>query len=130
VTCARYLRSNATRYEKILWRRLRNRNFANYKFRRQHPVDCYILDFYCCEARLAIELDGGGHNYIGREIYDEARTKFLASQGIVVLRFWNHQLRENLDNVLEAIWFALEQRCGNNPSPQSSPFAKGRGSSC
>jgi very-short-patch-repair endonuclease len=104
--------------------------FANYKFRRQHPLDCYILDFYCPEAHLAIELDGGGHNYIGREIYDEARTKFLVSQGIVVLRFWNHQLRENVDNVLEAIWFALEQRRGNNPAPQSSPFDKGRGSSC
>ena len=130
MTRARYLRRKATRYEKILWRRLRNRNFANYKFRRQHPLDCYILDFYCPEAHLAIELDGGGHNYIGREIYDEARTKFLVSQGIVVLGFWNHQLRENVDNVLEAIWFALEQRRGNNPSPQSSPFDKGRGSSC
>jgi very-short-patch-repair endonuclease len=129
VNRARYLRRNPTRYEKILWRRLRNRNFATYKFRRQHPLDRYILDFYCSEAQLAIELDGGGHNYIEREMHDEGRTKFLATQGIFVLRFWNHQLRENLDSVLEAIWFELERRCGANPSPQSSPFEKGRGRS-
>jgi very-short-patch-repair endonuclease len=129
VTRARYLRKNPTRYEKILWRHLRNRKFADYKFRRQHPIDCYILDFYCPEARLAIELDGSGHNYLGREMQDVTRTKFLTSQGISVLRFWNHQLRENIDSVLEAIWFELKKCSENNPSPQSSPFAKGRGSS-
>ena len=117
MTQAQHLRKNATRYEKELWRHLRNRKFANYKFRRQHPIDCYIVDFYCPEAHLAIELDGGGHNYIGREVYDGERTKFLASEGISVLRFWNRQVRENLDSVLETIWFELEQRSGDNPSP-------------
>jgi very-short-patch-repair endonuclease len=59
---ARLLRKKATEPERILWRRLRNRKFAGYKFRRQHPFDDYILDFYCPRAKLAIELDGGGHN--------------------------------------------------------------------
>src|SRR6266850_1379197 len=66
MTRARHLRRNATRYERILWRHLRNRKFDNWKFRRQHPVDRYILDFYCPEARIAIELDGGGHNDEGQ----------------------------------------------------------------
>jgi very-short-patch-repair endonuclease len=117
VTRVRYLRKNATDCEKILWRHLRNRNFANYKFRRQHPIDRCILDFYCPEARLAVELDGGGHDYMRRRMHDQARTEFLTSQQIVVLRFWNHQVREELDSVLQAIWFALEQRSPNNPSP-------------
>jgi len=64
VTRARYLRKNATDCERILWCHLRNRNFANYKFRRQHPIDRYILDFYCPEMRLAVELDGGDHDYM------------------------------------------------------------------
>ena len=114
---ARSLRKNSTRYEKTLWRHLRNRNFANYKFRRQHPVGCYIIDFYCPEAHLAIELDGGGHNYIAREIHDQARTQFLANQGIRVLRFWNHQVRDELGSVLESIWFELEERGRSNTSP-------------
>jgi very-short-patch-repair endonuclease len=117
VTHARYLRKNATDCERILWRRLRNRNFANYKFRRQHPIDRYILDFYCSEARLAVELDGGGHDCIRRQLHDRDRTEFLVSRKIVVLRFWNHQVREELDSVLQAIWFVLEQRCPKNPSP-------------
>jgi very-short-patch-repair endonuclease len=84
---------------------------------RQHPIDRYILDFYCPEARLAVELDGGGHDSMRRRMHDRDRTEFLASQQIVILRFWNHQVREELDSVLQAIWFALEQRSPNNPSP-------------
>src|SRR6266478_4918320 len=83
-TCARYLRKSATDCERLLWRHLRNRNFANYKFRRQHPVDRYILDFYCPQARLGVELDGGGHGYIRRRMHDRDRTEFLASQKIMV----------------------------------------------
>jgi very-short-patch-repair endonuclease len=68
VNRARLLRKKATDPERVLWRHLRNRNFAGYKFRRQHPLDCYILDFYCPTAKLAIDLDGGGHNYRGGQI--------------------------------------------------------------
>jgi very-short-patch-repair endonuclease len=126
---ARLLRKKATAPERILWRRLRNRNFASYKFRRQHPFDRYVLDFYCPSAKLAIELDGGGHNYYAGQIRDHTRSQFLARHGVVVLRFWNHQVRQELDSVLRAIWFALEEQQKNNPSPSSSPFGKGRAES-
>jgi very-short-patch-repair endonuclease len=96
---------------------LRNRNFAGYKFRRQHPLDRYILDFYCPTAKLAIELDGGGHNYHVGQIRDRARSEFLARNGIIVLRFWNHQVRQELDSVLQSIWFALQERRSSDPSP-------------
>ena len=124
---AQLLRKKATEPERILWRHLRNRNFAGYKFRRQHPFDDYVLDFYCPSAKLAVELDGGGHNYHAGQIRDRTRSEFLARRGIVVLRFWNHQVRRELDSVLQAIWFAVDQRQLDNPSPLSSPFGKGRG---
>jgi very-short-patch-repair endonuclease len=127
VNRARLLRKKATDTEQILWRHLRNRNFAGYKFRRQHPFESHVLDFYCPAAKVAIELDGGGHNYRLGQIRDRARSEFLARKGIIVLRFWNHQVRQELDSVLRAIWFVLQQRCLSQPSPQSSPFAKGRG---
>ena len=114
---ARLLRKKETDTERILWRHLRNRNFPGYKFRRQHPLDCYIMDFYCPIAKLAIELDGGGHNYRVAQIRDRTRSEFLARKGIVVLRFWNHQVRQELDGVLQAIWFALQEQCLSKPSP-------------
>ena len=115
MTRARYLRKSATDCERILWRHLRNRQFAAYKFRRQHPLDPYVLDFYCPALKLAIELDGSGHDSRVREKRDQTREKFLSEEGIVVIRFWNHQVREELDSVLDAIWLALENR--GNPSP-------------
>ena len=124
---ARLLRKKATEPERILWRHVRNRNFAGYKFRRQHPLDDYVLDFYCPSAKLAIELDGGGHNYRSGQTRDRTRSQFLARHGVIVLRFWNHQVRQELDSVVRAIWFALEERRKSNPSPLSSPFRKGRG---
>jgi very-short-patch-repair endonuclease len=127
VNRARLLRKKATQSERILWQHLRNRSFAGYKFRRQHPFDDYVLDFYCPSAKLAVELDGGGHNYHAGQTRDRARSEFLARSGVVVLRFWNHQFRQELDSVLQAIWFTLEERQKNNPSPSSSPFGKGRG---
>ena len=114
---ARLLREKATDTERILWRHLRNRNFAGYKFRRQHPLDRFIIDFYCPTAKVAIELDGGGHNYRVGKIRDRARLEFLARKGIIVLRFRNHQVRQELDSVLQAIWLALQERCSSNPSP-------------
>jgi very-short-patch-repair endonuclease len=123
---ARMLRKKATDTERILWRHLRNRNFAGYKFRRQHLLGCYTLDFYSPAAKLAIELDGGGHNYQLRRIGDRKRSNLLADQGVTVLRFWNHQVRYELDSVLKAIWFALEERPSSQPSPQSSPLRRER----
>jgi len=120
------LRKRATDAERILWRHLRNRNFVGYKFRRQHPLGCYVLDFYCLAAKLAIELDGGGHNYRLGQMRDKSRSNVLADQDVIVLRFWNHQVRYELDSVLKAIWFALEKRLLSQPSPQSSPFRRER----
>jgi very-short-patch-repair endonuclease len=95
VSRARYLRKNLTPQERVLWRCLRNRNFEGWKFRRQHPLEAYLLDFYSPEARLVIEIDGGGHNFARRESLDEERARFLASKNIEVLRFWNNEVNDN-----------------------------------
>ena len=117
MTIARHLRKNATRAERILWRHLRDRRFANHKFRRQHPIDPFILDFYCPEAQLGIELDGGGHNRVSNQQHDAARAEFLATEGIVLLRFWNHLVIKETESVMQTIWIALEERSKRNPSP-------------
>ena len=76
MTPAQALRKRAGKAEQLLWRELRNRRFAKYKFRRQHPFAHYILDFYCPAAQLAVEIDGGGHNEEQRRRKDEERTRF------------------------------------------------------
>lgn len=124
---ARLLRKKPTEPERMVWRHLKNRNFEGYKFRRQHPFKGYALDFYFPSARIAIALDGGWHNYRAGRTTDQMRSEFLACHGIDVLRFWNHQVRQELDSGLQAISVALEQRQKNNPSPSSSPFVKGKG---
>jgi very-short-patch-repair endonuclease len=115
MTRARQLRKSATQHERLLWRHLRNRQLRGWKFRRQHPVDRFIIDFYCPEARLAIELDGGGHNFANSESLVQERTRFLASKNILVLRFWNYLINRELRSVLETIWSTLKRR--GNPSP-------------
>lgn len=82
---------------------LRNRRFLGLKFRRQHPLPPYVLDFYCEELKLAIELDGGQHNAVDSRRYDERRSRYLADQEIHVLRYWNHEVLGDLENVVEAI---------------------------
>src|SRR2546421_9095641 len=83
--------------------------FRGLQFRRQHPLGSYILDFYCPAAKLALEFDGGGHLSSGQP-RDRIRDQFFASQGIQIVRFWNHQIREELDSVLTAIWVAIDKR--------------------
>src|SRR5881398_641450 len=80
-----------------------------------NPVDRYIIDFYCPEARLAIELDGGGHNFANRESLDQERTRFLASKNILVLRFWNYLINRELRSALETIWSTLKRRGNSSP---------------
>jgi very-short-patch-repair endonuclease len=104
---ARQLRKQSTGTERILWRQLRSRRLMNHKFRRQHTIEPYILDIYCPERRLAVELDGGGHNLMSERRYDAKRTEFLTNRGILVLRFWNRQVRENVTAVLHTIILAL-----------------------
>jgi very-short-patch-repair endonuclease len=88
---ARRLRRDQTREEKQLWRALRAGRFAGFKFRRQHPLGKYCLDFYCPAACLAVELDGFGHGLPKQRTLDLAREQWLARDGIEVLRYWNHQ---------------------------------------
>ena len=78
-----------------MWRWLRDRRFSGYKFRRQFPMGEYVLDFFCEESRLNIELDGGGHGAPEQRAKDAVRDAWLATQGVKVLRFWNHRLRRD-----------------------------------
>ena len=94
----------------MLWRWLRDRRFSAYKFRRQHPLGRHILDFYCAEAKLNIELDGFQHGHPERREADAARDTWLAGRGIMVLRFWNARLRREKEVVRNAIWEALQNR--------------------
>lgn len=93
------LRNSATPQEVVLWSRLRNYQ-TGFKFRRQHSIGSYIIDFYCPEKKLAIEIDGSQH--ISSEP-DLERTKFLNTQGIQVLRFWNNEVNINIDGVVMKI---------------------------
>ncbi len=97
------LRNEATDAEKLLWNSLKHRQLAGHKFRRQHSIDRYILDFYCPQHKLAIELDGGGHFTQTAIDYDEQRTAFLNSLEIQVLRFTNEEIMKNLGGALERI---------------------------
>ena len=107
---ARRLRQRHTDAERLMWELLRDRRFCGFKFRRQHPCGRYILDFYCHEAKLAIELDGGQHNTDAARRTDEKRSAFLADEKIDVLRFWNHEVLGETEAVLEAIHTALTAR--------------------
>ncbi|MFA5193540.1 MAG: DUF559 domain-containing protein [Verrucomicrobiia bacterium] len=107
---ARLLRKQQTPAEKLLWRWLRGWRFSHFKFRRQHPIGHHVLDFYCCKARLNIELDSGGHNDPAQELRDKERDEFLKAQGILVLRFPNLSLLKNPDGVRLMICEALHER--------------------
>ncbi|QEM10846.1 endonuclease domain-containing protein [Mucilaginibacter rubeus] len=107
IKLCRELRQQETRAEKLLWQELRNRKLINKKFLRQHPLCVqtnfgkslyYIPDFYCHEARLVIEADGGIH--LIKKQYDENRDKVLAGMGLKILRFENHEIENNINDVL------------------------------
>ena len=100
---AKALRRNATHVETILWRQLRARQIEGVKFRRQQPIDGYIVDFVSFETRLVIELDGGQHAMNRQKDKDIKRDRCLTRNGFKVLRFWNHHVLGNLDGVLESI---------------------------
>ncbi len=104
---AKSMRRAPTEAEQKLWNFLRRKHLAGFKFRRQQPVGPYILDFYCFEAKVAIELDGGGHALDDQRAYDDQRTQYLASQGIRILRFWNNELVKNPEGVCQRIVHAL-----------------------
>jgi very-short-patch-repair endonuclease len=100
---AHELRRNMTEAEKLLWKELKNRRIFKTRFRRQHPIDIFIVDFYCHEFKLAIELDGEIH--LKKEVaeYDDGRTHDINKLGITILRFTNDQVFTEKDNIIRDI---------------------------
>ena len=98
---AKQLRKNSTKAEALLWGRLRAKQMHGIKFRRQQPIENYIVDFVSFEKRIIIELDGGQHQMNKKK--DNERDRFLAESGFNVLRFWNNDIFENFEGVLEVI---------------------------
>ncbi len=115
---SRDLRRNMTNAERHLWNRIRQRQLPEHKFRRQHPIGPYIVDFACLAARLVVEVDGGQH--AEQQDYDLRRDNYIRKSGFRVLRFWNNQILTHADDVLAEILRALR------PPPKTNP-RKGEG---
>ncbi|HLT46621.1 MAG TPA: endonuclease domain-containing protein [Rubricoccaceae bacterium] len=131
----RDLRNHATRAEQALWRRLKGRALRGRKFRRQHGIGRYVVDFYCPSERLAVELDGAPHRDPLRAAYDAQRQRDLEALGIRVLRFENREVLERPDFVLTAIASCftseanagLEKKGRNDPPPPQTRRGPGGG---
>ena len=116
---AKRLRRQSTDAETLLWRRVRSRQLQGLKFRRQFPIDRYVVDFFCAEARLIVELDGGQHAL--QVEADKARTTMFSEMGYLVLRFWNNDVLSNIDGVLETIVLAIKPQAFEPPHPNPLP---------
>jgi very-short-patch-repair endonuclease len=116
---ARRLRRNQTDAERVLWLRLRDRRLAGWKFKRQVPIDRYIVDFFCADGKLIIEIDGGQHEQ--RRERDGNRTAALEAMGYLVLRFWNNEVLQNTSGVLETILSTMSQPRPDPPHPTPLP---------
>jgi very-short-patch-repair endonuclease len=114
----RAMRREPTTAEAALWERLRAGRLVGVKFRRQHPLDRFVVDFYASEQRLAVEVDGGVHDQVDRREADEVRDAHLARLGVRMLRVRNEAIASVLDAVLDAIRRALHE-----PSPRPDPDA-------
>ncbi len=115
---ARGLRQSMTDAEQKLWHHLRNRHLSDNKFRRQHEIDHYIVDFGCTDAMLIVELDGGQHAQ--QQEYDNSRTRHLEAKCCRVLRFWNNDVLVQIESVLEVILASLA-----SPIPHPNPLPTG-----
>jgi very-short-patch-repair endonuclease len=111
----KYLRSNSTKAERLLWSRLKRSQVLDFKFRRQQGIGSYILDFYCAKARLAIEIDGETHIKPDEIEYDKNRQREIEELGIQFLRFTNRDVFENLEGVLQTIGEKLQEL--SKPTP-------------
>ena len=125
---ARNLRTNQTDAEQLLWQLLRGRRFLGLKFRRQHPVKPYVLDFFCHEMKLAVEVDGGQHNEAEHRCKDAQRTAYLADQGITVVRYWADTVLKDTSAVLQDLYEKVQQlkSASRTPSPLT-PLPEGEG---
>ena len=119
---ARALRKQSTEAEKKLWQKLRRKQFQGLRFRRQYPLGPYFGDFVCLPARLVVEVDGASHTDFDQVQHDERRTHWLVSQNFHVLRFWNSDIFENIDGVIERIDAVMRE----SPFPPT-PSREGRG---
>jgi very-short-patch-repair endonuclease len=119
---ARRLRRDQTDAERTLWFRLRDRRLLGFKFRRQAAINQYVVDFCCADARLIIEIDGGQH--AERTEKDLNRTQILESMSYIVLRFWNNDVMQNIDGVLEEIVRTLKQQRPEPPHPNPLPLGE------
>ncbi|MEC5385018.1 endonuclease domain-containing protein [Uliginosibacterium sp. H3] len=117
---AKRLRTAQTKAEQCLWYRLRAHRFIGLKFKRQKPIGPYIADFICIEKQLIVEVDGGQH--AGAKTYDDVRDKYLNEQGFMVLRFWNNEVLDQTEAVLEKIRVAVEG-CSEPSPPAPLPQA-------
>jgi len=117
----RTLRKESTDAERWLWQRLRNRELLGWKFRRQHPIGCYIVDFVCIEKKIIIELDGSQH--AENQTADSTRSEYLEEKGYQVLRFWNNNVLVRGEAVLNTILSYLTE---DAPSPRPSPPKRAR----
>lgn len=111
----RNLRNRPTCSEKIIWHYLCGNNLGGYKFRRQQGIGPYVVDFYCPEAKLAVEIDGDSHYQIGAAEHDRVKQEFIERAGIRVVRFTDNDVRDSLDNALAIIL----QKLRTTPNPSS-----------
>jgi very-short-patch-repair endonuclease len=109
----RELRKNQTPEELIFWAHVKNRKFHGYKFRRQYSIGNYVVDFYCPELKLVVEIDGGQHYEENRIEHDKFRTKFFNDAGMKVRRYTNLDIKNNLESALDD----LLDFCNNNKIP-------------
>ncbi|MGB6056258.1 MAG: endonuclease domain-containing protein [Burkholderiaceae bacterium] len=123
---AKELRSHQTDAEQRLWYHLRAHRLMDLKFKRQKPVGPYIVDFICHEIQLVIEVDGGQHQEAAE--YDRRRDAWLRERGYQVLRFWNNEVMQQTDGVLEAIRVFVEGRRPPSPQPLSRERERGAAS--
>ncbi len=113
----RRLRKDSTAPERILWRLLRDRQLSGYKFRRQHGLGPYIVDFYCPKFKLVVEIDGDSHFTPNAQAYDARRSAYFRLFGMDVIRFTNAEVGENPTAVVEAIYLYIETHRGPHPVP-------------
>ena len=118
------LRNNMPKAETVLWQKLKNKQRKGFKFRRQYSVNKYIVDFYCPELKLAVEVDGDSHYFDGNIESDKKRQEYIESKGIIFLRFTNNDIYKNLAEVLSTIEKYIKK---NENHPQPPPREPRRG---
>lgn len=118
---AKTFRKRMTHAEVQVWQRLRRRQIMGAYFRRQVPIGSFVVDFLCARARLVVEIDGAQHAW--RQRYDDARTRYLETRGYTVIRFWNHDVFNNLEGVVEMIAAHLQRpmKLGKKLPPRPAP---------